>query len=103
MAQVVLRLDAPELEQIVTQLDRIEERVSLMATQAQVDAISGNITAAVGQINTALAGIRQDIEDLRAQANVDVGPLEARVAEVTAAAQSLTDLDVENPTPPQPF
>lgn len=104
--RLTIPIEAPELDAVIVQLASInarlvtiDERTRLMATQAQVDAIGAAVTAAVDAINTALAGIRSDIDALKAQANVDVGPLEARVAEATAAAQALTDLDVENPPP----
>lgn len=107
--KISLPVEAPELDAIIVQLAAItarlatiDERTRLMATQEQVDAIAGNITAAVTAINSAIGGIRQDIADLKAQANVDTSALEARVAEVTAAAQSLSDLDTENPPTPPP-
>jgi hypothetical protein len=103
---ISIPIEAPELDSVIVQLaainarlQAIDERTRLMATQAQVDAIATAITSAVDAINTALAGIRSDIDALKAQAAVDVGPLEARVAEATAAVQALTDLDTENPPP----
>ncbi len=68
-----------------------------MATQAQIDTFTAAVTTAVESINTALAGIRADIEELKAQANVDVSALEAKVADVSAAADALSGLDAENP------
>ena len=97
MAHLELSIVAPELDAILTALSTLDERISRMATQAQVDAIGAAITDAVTAITGALAGIRADIDALKAQANVDVGPLEAKVADVTAAAQALADLDTENP------
>ena len=108
--RITVPIDAPELDTIAVQLANLgaqvgalTERLSHMATQEQVDAIAVAVGDAVSTINTALSGIRSDIDALKAQANVDTSGLEARVAEVTAAAQALTDLDVENPTaPPTP-
>lgn len=105
--ELVIPIRAPELDTVIlqlaaitTRLTTIDERTRHMATQEQVDAIGAAVTTAVDSINSALAGIRSDIDALKAQANVDVGPLEAKVAEVTAAAQALSDLDTENPPPP---
>jgi len=105
--KITIPIDAPELGDIASQLRGIgnqllalTERIGTLATQDQVDTIAANINAAVGQINSAIGGIRADIDELKAQANVDTSGLEARVAEVTAAAQSLSDLDTENPAPP---
>lgn len=105
--EIVIPIRVPELDTVIlqlaaitTRLATIDERTRLMATQEQVDAIGAAVTSAVDAITTALAGIRADIDALKAQANVDVSALEAKVADATAAAQALTDLDLENPPPP---
>ncbi|MFG2001699.1 hypothetical protein ACGFNU_21365 [Spirillospora sp. NPDC048911] len=61
-----------------------------MANQADLDAI-------VARIDTALTGIRQDIQDLKDQAppELDFSALEAKVA-------ALEGLDAENPAAEQP-
>jgi hypothetical protein len=104
--QLIIPVNSPELDAIqvqlatvITRLSTINERLNAMATQAQVDAIGSAITTAVEQINAALTGVRADIDALKSQAAVDVSGLEARVADAQAAAQALTDLDVENPPP----
>lgn len=60
---------------------------AIMATQAQLDAL-------VSRIDTAVAGIRQDIADIKAaNPGIDLSALEDRVA-------GLEGLDAENPAPP---
>ncbi len=88
---VVLVVD---LDPVQRQLDRIEKAQSrltrkvgnIMGKQEDLDAI-------VRRIDTAVAGIRQDIADLKAaNPEVDFSALEERVAGLEA-------LDAENPTP----
>lgn len=73
-------------------LEKIDRKVStLMATQEQLNAL-------VERIDTAVAGIRQDIEDIKANhPEIDLSSLEERVA-------GLEGLDAENPEaePPTP-
>jgi len=101
---IVVPIDAPELRTLTVQLANVSahlgditERLNRMATQEQVDALAAAVTDAVDKITAALAGIRADIDALKQQANVDVAPLEAKVAQAAAAAQALADLDAENP------
>lgn len=94
--RILIPVEAPELTE---QLDRLEtamaavqaqlEELARMAqiTQEQLDALSTAIDGAV-------AGIRQDIADLKAQIpNLDTSRIEASVAALEA-------LDVENPPAP---
>lgn len=71
-------------------LERIERKVDRIMTQQE------DLDAFVARIDEAVAGIRQDIADLKA-ANpaVDFTALEERVA-------GLEGLDSENPVPPAP-
>lgn len=81
-------------------IQEINERIRLMATQADVDAI----TAAVGQVATDLETARAKLQaeiDTLAAANpaVDVTALQAAVAPLDASVQALGAL---TPTPPAP-
>lgn len=75
---------------VIAMLQFINERLDTMATQEQVDALAA-------RLDTVLAGIRQDIADIKAaHPEVDLSGLEARVA-------GLETLDAENPEPsPEP-
>lgn len=73
------------LTHLVHELDRKAD--TIMATQADLDAL-------VARIDTATAGIRQDIADIKAaNPGIDLSALEDRVA-------GLEGLDAENPAPP---
>ncbi len=88
---VVLVID---LDPIHRQLDRIEKAQSQLTRK--VNLIMGkqqDLDAIVTRIDTAVAGIRQDIADLKAaNPEVDFSALEQRVSGLEA-------LDAENPAP----
>jgi ABC-type transporter Mla subunit MlaD len=71
-----------------TLINQLHRKVdAIMATQAQLDAL-------VSRIDTAVAGIRADIDEIKAaHPEIDLSGLEARVA-------GLEGLDAENPAPP---
>lgn len=75
----------PRMRTLLNTLNRKVD--TIMATQAQLDAL-------VTRLNTAVAGIRQDIADIKA-ANpaVDFSALEESIG-------GLEGLDAENPAPP---
>ncbi len=91
---VVLVVD---LDPIHRQLERIERVQSQLVRKAGL--IMGkqeDLDAIVTRIDTAVAGIRQDIADLKADhPEVDFSALEERVA-------GLESLDAENPAPASP-
>lgn len=71
-------------------LVEIDRKVNILMTQQD------DLNAMVGRIDTAVGGIRQDIDDLKAaHPAVDFSALEERVA-------GLEGLDAENPAPPTP-
>lgn len=75
-----------ELARTLHEINRKVDRI--MTKQEELDAF-------VARIDTATAGIRQDIADLKAaNPGVDFSALEERVA-------GLEGLDAENPEPPQ--
>ena len=76
------------LNDIVRSLNNLHRKVNqIMATQEQLDAL-------VTRIDTAVAGIRADIEVIKGQhPDIDLSGLEARVA-------GLEGLDAENPEAP---
>lgn len=96
------------------QLAQINERLSHMATQddvaaavARLDTISGTLSAGFTSLTTAVAGVRQDIADLKVinpaidltPLNVSMDTLEAQVASVSTAVADVVELDSENPAP----
>lgn len=87
--QSLVAIQKTQAEQ-TTMLRRLIERTRHMATQADVDQI-------VAAIDTATAGIRADIEQLKADVaagnTLDFTALDAKV-------EALAALDAENPTPP---
>lgn len=90
---VILR----ELAEIRTTLNRLERN---MATQADVDALAARIEAATTAVTDGVAGIRQDIADLKAaNPGVDTTALEASVGRLEAEVSDVAELDSENPAP----
>lgn len=81
---IEIPISAPE---ILADLAVIKAQLgALMATQEQVNAV-------VARIDTALAGIRADIETIKAaHPDIDLSALESKVSD-------LEGLDAENPPP----
>lgn len=75
---------------ILRALDGIDRKVRVIMTKQE------DLDNLVGRVDVAVAGIRQDIADIKA-ANPDVD-LSALIARV----EGLEGLDAENPAPPNP-
>lgn len=74
-----------------------------MASQGDVDALSQRVDAATDAVATGVAGIRQDIADLKdANPGVDTSALEASVSRLESSVSDVTELDSENPQVAQP-
>jgi hypothetical protein len=72
-----------------------------MATQQDIDNLVGRVNAVETAINDGVAGIRDDIEALKAaNPQVDTSALEASVAQLEGSVGGLTALDAENPAAP---
>lgn len=99
---------------LADRLDRLEGMMAVTQTQldnltAAVEAHGSALGTLAGQFDTAIAGIRDDIEALKAGAALDATQLEQRVAALATAsdglrtsADALTTLDAENPPVPPP-
>ena len=79
-------------------LARILERLDIMATQADIDALTAQITDRDAALATALAGIQGDLDALKA-ANpaVDITALQASVAALGDTVAQAAAVDAENP------
>ena len=78
---------ATERQLLIRVIDKLDEMEIKMATQDQVNALAARIEASI-------AGIRQDLDELKAaNPDLDLSALEAKVAD-------LEGLDAENPVPP---
>lgn len=78
------------LRAIIASLNNLNRKVDALMSQQD------DLNALVARIDTAVAGVRQDIADLKAaNPSVDFTTLEERVA-------GLEGLDAENPAPEQP-
>jgi adenylosuccinate lyase len=97
--KIIIQIDDTNIHTDVRrQLAVIIERLRHMATQDQVDALAAQITTITDALATAVADIRQDIADLKAaNPGVDLTNLEANVATLSAAVDTATELDAENP------
>jgi hypothetical protein len=83
-------------EAITGRLTRMEN--VLMATQAQVDALTTRVTAVGDAVTTGVAGIRSDLDAIRAaNPDVDLSALEGSVTALEASTAGVTDLDAEFP------
>ena len=86
---------------IVAALRTINERINTMATQADIDALTAQLTDLGVTLGTALAGIQSDLDALVvANPGVDVTALSASVAALSTAVEQATAIDAENPAPP---
>lgn len=87
--------------QLVHKLDTILERTSHMAAiQADIDALTAQLTELGGTLGVALAGIQGDLDALvAANPGVDVTALSASVAALSTAVDQATAIDAENPAP----
>lgn len=87
------------LHEMQCQLHRMEDRI--MATQADVDALTGRLSTVSTTLTDGIAGVRQDIEDLKnANPELDLSSLESSVATLETGVASVTELDGENPAAP---
>lgn len=99
------------------QLAQIIERLNHMTTQADIDAIvsrldANNVALSAGftALTDAVAGIRQDVADIKAAnpaldlsaLDNSLAALDAQVASIGTAVADATELDSENPAPPAP-
>lgn len=83
------------LAQIRGQLDRME---NTMATQNDVNQLAGRVDAVKTAVNTGVAGIRSDLETIKAaHPEIDLSALDASVTTLETSVQGVTDLDAENP------
>lgn len=82
-------------------LDAIYERLTLMATQTDVDTLTAKLDDLSTQLDTAVTGIQGDLDALKAaNPGVDVSALSASVDRLATVAQRATDTDAENPAVP---
>lgn len=69
-----------------------------MATQDELNQLSGRVDAVKGAVDAGVSGIRSDLEALKAEhPEVDLTALTASVAALETSVQGVTDLDAENP------
>ena len=72
-----------------------------MAKQEDINNLVLRVDAVRTSVDTGVAGIRQDIADLKAaNPEVDTTALEASIATLEAGVGGLTALDAENPGAP---
>jgi len=84
-----------ELSTIRSTTERME---STMSKQDDIDALGARVDAATAAVTTGVAGIRQDIADLKAaNPGVDTTALEASVGRLEAEVTDVAELDSENP------
>lgn len=77
------------------------DKVDHMASQADIDQLASRVDAVGTAVSTGVGNIRGDIADIKAaNPGVDLTALEASVATLEGDAQSVTDLDAENPAAP---
>ncbi len=87
-----------EFERVV---DQLRERISLMATQADVDAITAQITQVSTDLAAAKTSLQAEIDKLAvANPGVDLSGLQAAVAPLDAAVQAVGGLVPDAPAPP---
>ena len=93
-----------------TTLHHILERLSLMATQADIDALAAQLTERDATLSTSLTGIQGDLDTLKAEiaalqtANpaLDVTALQAAVTSIAGHVDQATAIDAEKPPPAAP-
>mgnify|MGYP006330417985 FL=1 len=74
---------------------------TMAATQQEIDNLVGRVNAVETAVTDGVAGIRSDIETLKAEnPGVDITALEASVAQLESGVTGLTTLDAENPAAP---
>lgn len=103
LSELIRSLDAlvvelrKEGERVTPLLEEILRKEDLMATQADVDAVSGQLDG----LKTAVAKIGSDLTAFIASAgaSITLEALQTKVTEVASALQAVDDLVPEQPTP----
>lgn len=92
----------PGTREILGRIERRLERMEKhMATQTDVDNLVGRINSVKSAVDTGVAGIRSDLEALKAEhPELDLSALTASVASLETSVQGVTELDAENPAAP---
>ena len=91
-------------------LHRINERLSHMATQADIDALTAQLTERDATLTTALTGIQGDVDTLKAEIAalqtgnpaLNVAGLQAAVASIAGHVDQATAIDAQTPPPAAP-
>lgn len=95
---LIVHDDCTEQTRIRRLLETIEERTRTMATQDDIDQLTTRIQAQDARVQTALDGIRQDLDALKAaHPELDLSNLDASVAQLEQVGSAAEELDGENP------